>query len=167
MQEHNTDPGKRKAQHLLAGEVLELVHGREEADKTRAEHQAMRNPTVASLIDLQQVNQATKDEYHTKLPRSLVLEVPLSKMLWHAGLASSKAEGRRLISKGGVYVASATTKSVDHLEFAKITDESQICESQMLKDGFLILRLGKWKVKVVEVVQDAVFEADGGRIRMK
>lgn len=36
MAAHNLDPGQRKAQHLLAGEVLELVHGPEEAAKTKS-----------------------------------------------------------------------------------------------------------------------------------
>ena len=162
MKEHNTDPGKRKAQHLLAREVLELVHGREEAERSRAEHEVMRNPTLTSLSSQRKDgNQSAETEQLTTLPRSLFLQAPLSHVLWHAGLASTKSEGKRLIAKGGVYVASATMGKGDDLNFVKVTDVSWKCNAEILSHGRLILRLGKWKVRVIDVVEDDVFEAEG------
>lgn len=53
MTAHSSDAGKRQAQHTLACEVLELVHGPEEAKKTQIEHHRLRAPTLASFATAQ------------------------------------------------------------------------------------------------------------------
>ena len=167
MTEHKADPGKRTAQHLLASEVLELVHGPEEAIRTRAEHQAMRRPTVASLMNQKEkagdsdVQQATTATQQTTLPKSLVLDVPFSRILYHAGLVQTKSEGARAISKGGAYVATTSKGPESELNFVTIKDQRPTDIASLSSDGVLILRLGKWKVRVVKVVDDAEFEASG------
>lgn len=172
MTQHTQDPGKRKAQHLLAAEVLELVHGAEVAAKTQAEHQAMRTLTLSSLSrpsssesNSGSADQSTPGTQRTKLPRSLVHNTPFGRILYHAGLAGTRSEGARLISKGGVYVASPsqTTKEGqnEELNFTQIKDQQPSEVESLVVDGLLILRLGKWKVRVVEVVSDDDFEAEG------
>lgn len=165
MDEHRADPGKRKAQHLLASEVLELVHGPEEALKTRSEHETMRNPTLASLSRQPasgSQQEQSSDSQRISLPMSLVHKTPFSRILYHAGLAATKSEGARAISKGGAYVASASPNASTHrdgeLNFVPIKDQ---VASEMVRDGLLILRIGKWKVRVVQVVPDEDFEALG------
>ena len=166
MAEHNTDRGKRKAQHLLASEVLELVHSREEAIKTRNEHQNMRNPTIQSLSgdsttqhEQAQQNSATETSV---LPKSLVYATPFARILYHAGLVPTKSEGTRAIAKGGAYVG-----LIGHYPAGRAIEWSQIKEQQlmsmksMLIDGKVILRMGKWKVRRIEVVDDEVFEKKG------
>lgn len=166
MSEHSQDPGKRKAQHLLAAEVLELVHGAEIAAKTQAEHQAMRTPTLASLS--RQSNSELDSEsadltQRTKLPRSLVHDTPFGRLLYHAGLVGTKSEGARLISKGGVYIARADRNATDsrngELNFTQIKEQQPSEVASFVVDGLLILRLGKWKVRVIEVVPDEDFDA--------
>lgn len=156
MAAHTADPGKRVAQHLLASEVLELVHGREVADRTRAEHQAMRNPKATNEYQGDRI----------KLPRSLVNGASFAKVLWHAGIASSKSEGTRLMKSGGVYVATSTAGSHESGSVA-LTSESRFVHvknkgpedvQNFIEDGLLVLRTGKWKVRIVEVVDDETFE---------
>lgn len=166
MQEFNKDRGKRKAQHLLAGEVLELVHGPEEAAKARAAHQAMRAPTLTSLSMPASPQSHTTDAgdktvqaaQRIRLSRSLVYNVPFARILFHAGLVKTKSEGARIIAKGGAYVAvpaesSETSESIrENLEFMQISSDRTAEAQSFVMDGLLVVRLGKWKVSVIEVV---------------
>jgi tyrosyl-tRNA synthetase len=163
MTAHTADPGKRLAQHLLASEVLELVHGREVAELTRGQHQAMRNPSLSGQSQLQ--------GERTILPRSLVAGTPFTRILWHAGIAGTKSEAARLVKSGGVYVADSVSGSGSESEaqaseskFAPIKNQKPEDLESFTRDGLLVLRTGKWKVRIVEVVDDETFEKslDGG-----
>ncbi|PPJ59827.1 hypothetical protein CBER1_10635 [Cercospora berteroae] len=164
MTEQRKDPGKRKAQHLLASEVLELVHGADIAKSTRAEHEASRNPTLASLTRSTDADQplAQDTASRIKLPKSLVHETPFSRILYHAGLVGTKSEGARTISRGGVYVATAASQSTlaegGQLQFVPLQKEQHV--NDVITNGLIVLRLGKWKVRVIEIVNDADFEGD-------
>lgn len=147
MAAHEEDPGKRLAQHLLASEVLELVHGREEAFRTREQHQAMRNPSITGLREM-------KGE-RTVLPRSLVAGTPFARVLWHAGIAGTKSEAARLLKSGGVYVASGPEQ-----QFAQVKDQTPE-DIESFADDLIVLRMGKWKVRIVEILDDVVFEEEG------
>lgn len=168
MAEHNTDPGKRKAQHLLANEVLELVHGRDEALKTRAEHEASRNPNLATFTGTSspasQIDQAEQLAKNNRiyLPESLVHNTPLARIFYHAGLVPTKSEGARLIAKGGAYVASSTRHGDgEDLVWTQIKGQGAEEVATFLVDGLLVLRIGKWKVRVIEVVDDDSFAFKG------
>lgn len=167
--EHRLDVGKRRAQHLLATEVVELVHGREEAARTHAEHQSLRAPTLSSLMRKSQSGHAQSSEHDAaprrKLPRSLVYDTSFSRILYHAGLVGSKSEGSRLIRKGGAYVATipstSTATEQTPLNFVPIKHPNPSIDGGLVIDGFLILRIGKWKVSVIEVIEDTDFDANG------
>lgn len=153
MAAHTEAPGKRLAQHLLASEVLELVHGPGVATRTREEHQAMRNPSLTGKLQGER----------TVLPRSLVAGAPFSRIMWHAGITATKSEAARLVKSGGVYVASGAEQSAesDGLRFAQIKDQKPEDVESYVNDGLIVLRTGKWKVRVVEVVDDEAFEKEG------
>lgn len=167
MAEHTKEPGTRKAQHLLASEVLELVHGREEAMNTREKHQALRAPSLSALRgqnelrpNTQGTDSASAGAERTFLPSSLVLNTPFSRILYHARIAPTKSEGARMIAKGGVYAA-AVDKSGDgnRLDFVQLRDQKPSDVAAFAMDGMLVLRVGKWKVRVVDIVEDAEFDA--------
>jgi len=172
MAEHAADPGKRKAQHLLASEVLELVHGREEAIKTREEHQALRKPSLVSLAQrgnassMPNNQSAQSGTERAVLPSSLVLDTPFSRILYHAGIVPTKSEGARLIAKGGAYVATSGPSNNaigdvddDDLDFVQLRYQKPEDVQNYVTNGMLVLRVGKWKVRVVEVIKDAEFDA--------
>ena len=174
MAEHATNPGKRKAQHLLASEVLELVHGNDVATKTQAEHEALRNPDLAALTQwptsAEAIDGAQAGQQRTVLPSSLVFNTPFSRILYHAGIVKSKSEGARMIAKGGAYVATASAGhatdrtlgvSSGKIQFVQLKDQRPQEVQQYITNDMLILRTGKWKVRVVEVVEDADFDAQG------
>ena len=183
MKEHAADPGKRQAQHLLASEVLELVHGPEQAAATRTRHQALRNPSLASIsqatplpTDDSSGSSATAETQRAVLPSSLVLKTPLSRVLYHAGIVSTKSEGARSIAKGAVYLAQTASPSADDasiegstepaatadgLRFVQVRDQRPDEVSSYITNGMLIFRIGKWKVRVIEVTEDAEFDRRG------
>lgn len=171
MAEHAADPSKRKAQHLLASEVLELVHGRDEAEKTRDQHQSFRQLSLASLSkQIKMISDSNESSAlaskHVILPSSLVLNTPFSRILFHAGLVPTKSEGSRLISKGGAYVAEATpldnsndAERSDQLTFIPLRDQKPEQVQDFVFDGILVLRVGKWKTRIVKIIEDSDFDA--------
>jgi tyrosyl-tRNA synthetase len=86
--------------------------------------------------------------------------------MWHAGITGTKSEAARLVKSGGVYVASASSSGAPaeqepELKFAQIKDQKPEDIESFEKDGLIVLRTGKWKVRVVEVVDDEIFESEG------
>lgn len=133
MKEHALDPPKRVAQHLLAYEVLWLVHGQEIAAETQQRHRMIygaRTPSsiadqiadepadqTAEHISGQTIKQdasqymATGAHTHAtnrpridmKLPMR-VAEGTLPRIVYAAGLSESVSDGDRIIKNGGIYI---------------------------------------------------------------
>ncbi|KAE8152627.1 hypothetical protein BDV25DRAFT_150766 [Aspergillus avenaceus] len=135
MEEQNKDPSKRVAQHKLAAEFVELIHGKEESDAVAVQHRqlfrkrdSMEEPTpipkttrpapksrssYSEFDNMQSGNPYAPQTNHTNmptsnvtLPESLVYDQAFNKVLWAAGLVRSKGEAHRLISNKGAYVGS-------------------------------------------------------------
>ncbi|KAL3473437.1 hypothetical protein BJX99DRAFT_198493 [Aspergillus californicus] len=199
MEEQNQDPSKRVAQHALAQEFVELIHGKQEADAVATQHRQLfrprsstaeptplpRTPSASSgnpnsftagFINPQagnpyapQTNFANMQSARVTLPQSLVLNQPFNRILWSAGLVSSKGEGARIISNQGAYVGSLPGISGsriggsmrDQLEFTPIKSWTADKTEEFITDGLLFLKMGKWKFKIVTVVSDEEFKKLG------
>ncbi|EXJ95803.1 tyrosyl-tRNA synthetase [Capronia coronata CBS 617.96] len=102
---------------------------------------------------------------HLKLPKSLVIGKPLSHVLWAVGLVGSRAEGQRLINAGGAYIganADARGGMDDALSFTPAKTAAWEELSKFIIDGkILILRVGKWRLKIIDIVPDEEYEAAG------
>ena len=99
------------------------------------------------------------------LPCSLVIDQPFPRVLFHAGLVNSRSEGHRLVAAQGAYIGSKPDKlgGLDgHLTWTpvKMLPGSET-EKYLVEDELLVLRIGKWKVRVVRVVPDEEFESMG------
>lgn len=166
MKEHHVDPSKRVAQHRLAVEFLELVHGKTEAEATQAQHLNLfsqkKNAEGSKIPQTDLFNSSTP---HTILPRSLVVGQFFHKVLWSAGLAASKSEAHRLVTKNGAAVGSRSDSSHvmdDAVSYVPIrTWGADVTEKFIIDDELLILRAGKWRVKIVKIISDEEFEARG------
>lgn len=105
------------------------------------------------------------------LPWSLVVEQPLHKVLWSAGLVVSKGEGFRLIGQGGCYVGSRigrygnTIKMGDNLAFTPAPQTTTMSGNETQKyiidDELLIFKIGKWKMKIIKIIPDEEYEKSG------
>lgn len=194
MKKHGEDESQRTAQHTLAYEFVELVHGKQAADSARAQHTAAFSKTM-SIQDLRsQVNTQTEAlpfgsrsldinpsinkyaqpltressfELNIKLPSSLVMGQPLSRVIWSAGLTNSKSEGQRLINSGGVYIGGVMggeegTRATDSIAYVPAKDASWNNYKHLIVDGnILCLRTGKWKKKFITIIPDEEFKSLG------
>lgn len=121
-----------------------------------------------------QTNSTTQRQMHTILPKSLVKDQSIAKVLWSAGLVSSRSEGHRLALNSGAYIGrNPSNKGAmrDAVEFfpAKLRDPHQTWDNvirdvplsdEMVKpgeEGLLVLRTGKWKVRLCRIVSDEKF----------
>ncbi|KAI9662682.1 MAG: tyrosyl-tRNA synthetase [Alyxoria varia] len=111
------------------------------------------------------------------LPRSLVVDQPISRILYSAGFVTSRSEGHRLVESKGVYYGSrAGSKDPlpDQVTFTHASNQNQYkIHNAIIRDnadgtmdregeeGILILRAGKWRVRVLRLVSDAKFEEMG------
>ncbi|KAJ5675579.1 Tyrosine--tRNA ligase [Penicillium macrosclerotiorum] len=195
MEEQNKDPSKRVAQHKLAYEFVELVHGKQEADAVSLQHRQLFRPRsstgeptpmprtpsqpsshakspTAGFLNPQsgnryasQTNFANMPNARVTLPKSLVYNQQFNKILWSAGMVASKGEGHRVIVNNGASVGSRPGDSgpmSDDLTFTPIRPWSSDKTQEYIIDGnLLMLKLGKWKFKMVNIISDEEFRAQG------
>lgn len=194
MKEHEQDQSKRVAQHKLAREFVELIHGLSDAEVAERQHRQVfgKNLTFSEIQRtlneevLQKANEGddmpadlhprlnkhakpqdmeSNTSTQVKLPRSLVIDQPLSRILYSAGLTASRSEGQRLINAGGVYVgaqSSGKASMQDNVSYIPAKETTANFVSKYIVDeNLLIVRTGKWRVKIIEIIPDKDFRAAG------
>ena len=198
MAEHALDESRRLAQHKLAYEFVELIHGLGAAQEAESQHKALFSKSIpidslradSSLttsapnaemetrppgdwnVSLNKgakpVTAANAPPVHGILPRSLVVGQHLTKVLWSAGLVSSKSEAYRLITQNGCHIGSRTGRGEttvemgDYVAFTPMKNEpSHHTENYLIDGELLIFKIGKWKLKMIKVVSDEEYEKSG------
>ena len=160
MAEHVKSPEKRIAQHRLAREFVELVHGPEQAAGAELQHTSMFSRSAPKLEDF------LKGQPDVILPVSKVIGEPFASVLCAAGLAKSKSGGARLIQSKGAYLLLPSSSESDDgaLSFTAIEETTShfILEEHILKHAdsarrTMVFRAGKRKVVVVDVMGDDEF----------
>lgn len=181
MAEHNSDPPKRVAQHLLAYEVLWLVHGSKKAEEAQARHRLMYGGgATASSGSVEQLpehyetapNSTTiveRPRADIKLPFH-VLENTLPRIVEAAGLASSRSDADRTIKAGGIHIGGAPgSKSLtvigmnpDQLTFRPAKTWNIEANKNFLIDGkILLLRRGRHNIRCIEFIPEEEWKALG------
>ncbi len=132
-------PWLRTGQKHLADEVTTLVHGKKETEQAKA--------AAAALFgggDLHELNPATLGAALREAGSAEVRgEVPsVVDLLVDTGLAKSKGEARRTVGEGGAYLNNERVTDPDHVPG----------ESDLLGDGWLVLRRGKKSFAGVRVL---------------
>ena len=174
--EHERNQSLRKAQHVLAREVVGLVHGEAEAKKAEMQHRSVFRRAAPNAADRpgsefdapDSLTPATSSNTPTAnmiLPASLVYNQSPSRLLYVAGLVGSRSEGQRLVDARGAYIGSRPGRSgqmTDEVTFINLKGwKPQETEERLVDGKLLILRAGKWKVRVIDVVGDDEFERLG------
>lgn len=100
------------------------------------------------------------------LPRSLVVNQQLGRVFYAVGLVSSRSEGHRLIAKQGAWIGSVAGPQhramPDHVEFTRAGNwTNEYINKFIIDDQLLIIRAGKWRVRVIKIVADSEFERLG------
>ena len=168
METQNRAPSSRHAQHLLAHEFVSLVHGAEAATQARTQHMQLfstrhrsstaPSPSESSETETHQPFVLSSLTPDLALPRSSVMSQPFSHVLRLVDLVSSRSEGQRLLESGGVYLGRVMPSG---LMFEKMSGgrTDVVREEDLVEGRLLLVRIGKKKVKVVEVVGDQEFTA--------
>lgn len=99
------------------------------------------------------------------LPITLLQAGSFPRVLYAAGLASSKSEAHRLIAKKGAYVVAPNSGSIENptalkwtpIEAANVADPNHF----LLDWEALVLRSGKSKIQICRMVLEEEFEAEG------
>lgn len=187
MELHRQDPPKRLAQHVLAFEVTSIVHGPEVALREQMQHQLMFNKEPISLPEgmvtsatgvkparpgpvdalLTDPNNATQKTI--QLPRSLILGKSIARILVAAKLAATNSEATRLVQQGGAYVAAQPGPDQRRLIPGSLdwtpvkTWYPSDTEKFLIDDKLLILRRGKYNVRIIQMVSDEEWAESGQR----
>ncbi|KAK0734306.1 tRNA synthetases class I-domain-containing protein [Lasiosphaeria miniovina] len=187
MDEHNLDPSKRVAQHLLAEEVVTLVHGLPEAKKAREQHRQMFGggppPTAEEQAASASEIAASEDQYVSVkghpttpnnapridmiLPESLVMGKSIGRILYAAGLSNSASEGHRLAAQKAAYIGAAPGDQGRSMTPSQVTFSPvklwfpEETKHYLIDGKILILRKGKHNIRVIEMVSDEEYEKSG------
>lgn len=135
-------PERREAQRRLAREVTRMVHGESALARAEQASQALFGGDVTGL------DAADIEDIFAEVPSSEIAATvlgdggaPLVDLLVNAGLANSKADARRAIQGGGIY-----------LNNERVTDAAQTADvSRALHGRFLLLRKGRRQYHLVRV----------------
>jgi tyrosyl-tRNA synthetase len=124
-------PEERQAQRALAVAVVAMVHGEEAAAKAQRASEALFSTSIAELDEATLLD-VLEDAPTLKWPRESLLQgVDPVDLLASSDLAKSRAEARRFLEQGGVYVNNERLNSDSRLELANV-----------LHGRYLLLRRG-------------------------
>ncbi|KAG9233632.1 hypothetical protein BJ875DRAFT_535277 [Amylocarpus encephaloides] len=180
VEEHMVEPSKRKAQHRLAREIVEIVHGPHEAKVTEEQHRFLFNksPDRPAMLEVQAdpdtaagyVTLNNKPKINVQLPRSVIETLSIGRILFAAGLAASATEGHRLAQHDGAFIGGivhsghkgSPNPMTERLSWTKIKPwHIKDTAKYLVYDDLLMLRRGKHHIRVVQVVPDDEFLTSG------
>jgi tyrosyl-tRNA synthetase len=138
VQAHTAEPHRRTAQRLLAAEVTRIVHGADELAKAERASALLFGGGSVQGLSAAEIVEVLNEVPSSDAPAGIGDGVLLSDLLMQAGFASSRAEARRLIAGGGVYLNDAARAADD-----RVTREDAI-EGQVI-----VLRKGKRSYHVI------------------
>ncbi|KAE9366519.1 hypothetical protein N431DRAFT_417315 [Stipitochalara longipes BDJ] len=175
LEEHKEDPSQRKAQHVLARDLVELVHGPQEAKHTQVQHALLfHNKETRSTSDYDPdvkagiVTPNNRPNPNMKLPRSLIFHKSVGKLLYASGLASSSSDGHRLANNHGAYVGGPPNKNTHepmndgYISWSQLRNWSpEITRQHLVHDDLLLLRRSKHNVRIILVVSDEEYALSG------
>jgi len=138
--EHKKAPESRTAQKLLAAEVTKMIHGEDEANKSREASEALFADSLSDLSD-EKMNQMFPDVPSINAERSKLEEgINLLDLLVEGKLADSKKQARGLLAQGGLYLNNEPLPK----------DKRSIDSNDLASESMLILRAGKKRYCLVK-----------------
>lgn len=186
MEEHMKEPQSRKAQHALARDFLELIHGVPAAKAAEIKHRLLysRSGNAESVEELQRdldraegtitssetqaggINASNRPKADLKLPQSFVMTRSIAKIVVAAGLCASASEANRLCGASGLYIGGARPLGYqgkdDALVFTPIKAWKNSDTHHYIIDGsMLVLRRGKSNIRIIKIVPDEEYIAAG------
>ncbi|KAJ3273552.1 tyrosyl-tRNA synthetase [Terramyces sp. JEL0728] len=138
MDKHQKSPEEHLAQKVLASEVTELVHGKQEAIKATVMSTVLYESSFESL-ESNDIHLAFAGS--PRLARVNLIEMPISDFIIQTGALPSKSSVRKMIAGGGLYINKK-----------KAASDQVITKSDFVIDNkFLLVSVGKSNYKLVEL----------------
>jgi tyrosyl-tRNA synthetase len=138
-----TRPEQREAQRVLACEVTRLVHGEAAARELAHAAAVVYQAEIKGLSD-QTLAAAFASAPSTEVSwAELDAGIDLVALLAHTGLAASRAEARRLLQAGGVYVNNVRQDGAGA--------DVRLGRHSLASESFLVLRTGKKNYHLIRV----------------
>ena len=133
-------PQERRAQRALANAVVSMVHGEDAARKADRAGLALFSEEIADL-DEATLLQVVADAPSTTFSREELRDgIDGAALLVRVDLASSKAEARRFLEQGGVYVNNVRLAPAESVDL-----------SRALFDRYVVVRRGRRQLHLVVV----------------
>lgn len=135
-------PEQRESQRRLAQEMTNMVHGPTALSQAEQASQALFGGDITGLT-ADEISDIFADVPSSQLPKSQLEGdgLTLVDLLVRSGLANSKADGRRAIQGGGIY-----------LNNGRVTDVGQLVGLEHILEGqFLVLRKGRKQYHLLQV----------------
>ncbi len=133
-------PEQREAQKVLAFEVTRIVHGEEAAREMVRAAEVVYHSEIKGISD-QTLAAVFASVPSTEIGRAeLEAGIDLAGLLVQTRLAASRAEARRLLQSGGVYVNNVRQAA-----------EARVGPQSLASESFIVLRSGKKNYHLVRV----------------
>ena len=142
--EHGVNPAVRVGQRRLAEEVTRMVHGVEGLERAERATAVFFGSRPAQDLPAAELLDVFADVPSTEVPRSRLdgEGIPVVDLLAESGIASSRADARRLIAGGGVSVNGERVAA----------PEQRLGVEEAIDGQVLLLRKGKKQNHVVRLV---------------
>lgn len=145
---HFSSPDKRSAQHLLANEVVTMIHGVSKASQAAMQTRLLfPAPGDHPNFSAKEILENLAGGQHggvIEVSRGEVVGQLVSKLARQIGAVNTRGEADNMIKGGGLYVG---------LENKKVTDVKARVEEEWLVDGeVLVVRFGKGRFVIVRVI---------------
>ncbi|KAF9940438.1 tyrosyl-tRNA synthetase [Modicella reniformis] len=132
------EPEKRIAQHTLAKETTELVHGAEAVPKALVATQVLFDSSLDKIKGQDLI------EAMVSLAKPYVAEMSVDRVALDSGLCSSKSEAKKLVKSGGFYINNV-----------KVTDPTyRMADKDWIDGAVCVLRSGKSNYKLIRATTD-------------
>ncbi|KAF9195061.1 tyrosyl-tRNA synthetase [Haplosporangium sp. Z 11] len=131
MDQHNAEPEKRIAQHTLAKETTELVHGVEAVSKALLATHVLFGSSLDKIKGQELIDAFEHDSRLVTMDAPLVSEMSLDRIMVDSGLCLSKSEAKKLVKSGGFYVNNIKVTDMSYrLADKDWIDGAQFCHQQ-------------------------------------
>jgi tyrosyl-tRNA synthetase len=142
VERHSITPESRTAQHLLAKEVVTLIHGETTASKAEIQTRLL-FPAGSETMSLsaRDILHAFGDETVVDVPKMELVGEMVSKVMRKVGAVRTRSEADNVIRGGGVY----------HGQSGERVQDIRACvtEEWLLDGEVLLLKIGKGKFTVI------------------
>jgi tyrosyl-tRNA synthetase len=178
---HMESPSQRIAQHALAGNFVELVHGVDEAAAAERQHRLIfgKGPTAVDVSSKYPDGNAraaaagiithnNKPNTDLKLPRSVIYQKSIGKILYATGLVESASHGHHLANAQGAYIGGKPDQKTKKPMLDGIISWAPIknwvvedTSKYLIHNDLLLFRKGKHNVRIVQVVSNEEYALSG------